>query len=110
LEGGLMMDASQHPYESYFHMLTPALTSKAEEFTVLGYGEIKIEDIWTFLTKKKWRKPKDGIRVYELVSDVLSFKVGEYMNYATVEAYKSPDLFSDLDSEELQELLLPKDK
>ncbi|MBS4199784.1 post-transcriptional regulator [Bacillus sp. FJAT-49732] len=91
-------------------MLSPVLTSKAEEFAVLGYGEVKMEDIWTFLTKKKWRKPKEGIRIYELVSDVLSMKVGEFMNFATVEAFKSPDWFSELDSEELQELLVPKDK
>ncbi|MCJ8006944.1 post-transcriptional regulator [Lederbergia wuyishanensis] len=104
------MDTSHHPYDSYFHMLTPALTSKSEEFTILGYGEVKIEDIWSFLTKKKWRKPKEGIRSYELVSDVLSMKVGEFMNYATVEAFKSPDWFSELDTEELQELLVPKDR
>ncbi|MBS4217035.1 post-transcriptional regulator [Bacillus sp. FJAT-49711] len=103
------MDTSHHPYDSYLHVLKPALTSKAEEFAVLGYGEVKTEDIWIFLTKKKWRKHKEGIRIYELVSDVLSMKVGEFMNFATVEAFKSPDWFSDIDSDELQELLQIKE-
>ncbi|MCR2820513.1 post-transcriptional regulator [Lederbergia panacisoli] len=102
------METSHHPYDSYLHMLEPALTSKAEEFAVLGYGKVKTEDLWSFLTKKKWKKHKEGIRIYELVSDILSMKVGEFMNFATVEAFKSPDWFSDIESDELQELLQVK--
>ncbi len=91
-------------------MLTPALESKADEFIVLGYGKVENEDIWKFLTEKTWRKPKDGIRIHELVSDIFSMKIGDYMNYATMEAFKSPNLFTDLDNDELQELLDPKSK
>lgn len=105
-----MNTRKEHPYDSYFHILDPALQSKIEEFTVLGYGTVEKSDLWTFLTQKKWKKYKEGIRMYELVSDVLSVKIGDYMNFATVEAYKSPDLFSDLDSKELEELLHTKDK
>ncbi len=103
-----MMETKNHPYDSYYHLLEPVLESKAEEFTVLGYGKISKQNLWEYLTRKKWRKHREGIRVYELVSDILSVKVGEYMNYATVEAYKSPNWFTELDSEELQELLEPK--
>ena len=91
-------------------MLGPALQSKAEEFLVLGYGEeCKKHELWSFLTNKKWRKPKEGIRIYELVSDVLSMKIGEDRRImATVEAFRSPNLLSDLESDELQELLQKK--
>lgn len=100
----------KHPYDSYFHLLSPALESKVEEFIVFGYDKVNKDDLWGFLTKKKWKKHKDAIRMYELVADVLSLNVGEYMNFATVEAYKSPNWFTDLDSDELQSLLDPKDK
>lgn len=103
------MNEKIHPYEPYRNVLEPALTSKAEEFTVLGYDEVKEHELWAFLTKKKWKKPQEGIRMYELVSDVLSMKIGEYMNFATVEAYRSPNWFADLESEELKALLNPKD-
>ncbi|MBS4176223.1 post-transcriptional regulator [Lederbergia citrea] len=102
------METKKHPYDPYFNVLTPVLVSKVEEFIVLGYGEVNKHDLWLFLTKKKWKKHKEGIRMYELVSDVLSLNIGEFMNFITVEAFKSPNLLSDLDSEELQELLQPK--
>ncbi|MFS0612573.1 post-transcriptional regulator [Lederbergia ruris] len=99
-----------HPYDSYFQILDPILQSKLEEFAVLGYGTIDKMELWTFLTQKKWKKYKEGIRIYELVSDILSVKVGDYMSFATVEAYKAPDLFSELDSKELEELLHTKNE
>ncbi|MCJ7839926.1 post-transcriptional regulator [Lederbergia sp. NSJ-179] len=105
-----MNTRKEHPYDSYVPILEPVLKSKLEEFSVLGYETIKEQDLWAFLTQKKWKKSHEGIRIHELVSDILSVKVGDYMNYATVEAYKSPNLFSGLASEELEELLQPKEK
>ncbi|MBP1914895.1 post-transcriptional regulator [Lederbergia galactosidilytica] len=106
LKGANTMNAKrEHPYDSYFHILDPTLQSKIEEFTVLGYGTIEKVDLWAFLTQKKWKTYKEGIRIYELVSDILSVKIGDYMNFATVEAYKAPDLFSEIDSKELEDLL-----
>ncbi|MBS4208987.1 post-transcriptional regulator [Bacillus sp. FJAT-50079] len=104
------MEGTDHPYDSYFHVLTPALVSKVEEFAVLGYGKVEKADIWYYLTKKIWRNPKEGIRIYELVSDVISLNIGDYMNFSTVEAFKSPNIFADLESEELQALLNPKEQ
>lgn len=106
----MRMSGGRHEYYDYFHRLKPALISKAEEFSVLGYEDISIKDIWRFLIEKKWRKPKEGIRVYELVSDVLSLKVGEFMNFATVEAFRSQrDPFEELGHEDLQQLLKADD-
>ncbi|MEK3890608.1 post-transcriptional regulator [Bacillus sp. FSL K6-3431] len=104
------MTEQSHPYDSYFYVLDPVLVSKVEEFTVLGYEEVSKTDLWEYLTRKVWRKPKEGIRMYELVSDVISLDIGKYMNFATVEAFKSPNWLSDLESEELQELLKPNEK
>ncbi|RWR15226.1 post-transcriptional regulator [Siminovitchia fortis] len=100
------MAEQNHEYDDYFHRLKPALMSKAEEFAVLGYEDISIEDLWRFLTEKTWRKPKEGVRVHELVSDVLSLKAGDFMNFATVEAYRSQgDPFEGLGNDDLQQLL-----
>lgn len=100
------MSESKHEYDGYFHRLKPALLSKAEEFVILGYEDISIEDLWRFLTEKVWKKPKEGIRVHELVSDVLSLKAGDFMNFATVEAFRSQvDSLEDLENEGIQQLL-----
>ncbi|MFK4997599.1 post-transcriptional regulator [Bacillus sp. N9] len=104
------MEVKDHPYNSYFHVLTPALVSKVEEFNVLGYGKVDKADLWNYLTKKIWRNPKEGIRMYELVSDVISLNIGDFMNFSTVEAFKSPNLLADLESKELQALLNPTEQ
>lgn len=93
-----------HNYDRFRKAVHPALTSKMEEFSLLGYGTISQDSLWDFLRKKKWRKPKEDVMVYEVVSDILSVNVGEYMNYATVEAFKS-DEFSLANDEERRELL-----
>lgn len=100
------MSEFEHEYDDYFHMLKPALLSKVEEFAVFGYDDISIKDIWGFLTKKTWKKPKEGIRIYELVSDVLTLRVGDFMNFVTVEAFRSQDdPFEELKHQEAQQLL-----
>lgn len=99
------MPKAKHVYDDYFNMLKPALQSKAEEFEVLGYDRVSKEDIWNFLKQKRWKKPKEGVRVYELLADIMSVKPGDYMNYATVEAFRSADLLKDVASDDLQQLL-----
>jgi hypothetical protein len=101
------MKGKKHSYEGYFQILKPALISKSEELLVLGYGDISVEKIWGFLTKKKWRKTKEDIHVYELINDLLASKPGEIMNYITVEAFKGENLLSDLREDELRDLLYP---
>ncbi|MBS4173668.1 post-transcriptional regulator [Bacillus sp. FJAT-49736] len=99
-----------HPYDDYWEQLQPALKSKAEELLLIGYGKVEAQELWNYLTRKKWKKPKTEVHLHELVSDVLSIKAGDYMNYATIEAFKSPNWFAELNSDELQELLKPNDK
>ena len=97
--------AEIHPYNKYFQYLLPALKSKVEEFRLLNYGTIDIPSLWKYLTVKKWRKPEEDVHVYELVADILSIMPGDYMNYATIEAYRSPNWFEEVNEEELRELL-----
>lgn len=93
-----------HDYERFRKSVKPALMSKIEEFSLLGYGTIQEQQLWDFLTNKKWKKVIEDKKLYEIVDDILSVKLGEYMNYATVEALKLKE-FSFDSEEDLKELL-----
>lgn len=97
--------SSEHVYDHYRYQLKPVLKSKLEEFQLLGYETIKEDELWNYLTKKKWKKATENCRISELVQEILHVKVGEFMNFATIEAYKSEDFFQMLSDEEKKELL-----
>ena len=69
------------------------------------YDQITEDELWSFLTTKKWRKPIEGIHIYEIVGDILSLKVNDFMTFQTVEHYKGPDWFSDENADVLKDLL-----
>lgn len=96
------MDTS-HQYGRFYIEIQPAIRSKVEEFNIFGYEKVTEKDLWEFLTRKKWKKTKEDIRLYEIVADVLSVKIGELMNYTTVEAFKLKD-FNMEDEEERKAL------
>ncbi|MGJ7920586.1 post-transcriptional regulator [Neobacillus sp. LXY-4] len=93
-----------HEYDRFRELVNPVLKSKAEEFKILGYQEVTEQELWGYLTNKKWKKTKEEIRLYEIVQDILSVQIGQYMSYATVEAFKLPD-FSFENEEDRQQLL-----
>ncbi|MDC6142970.1 post-transcriptional regulator ComN [Bacillus subtilis] len=95
----------KHPADLYKDHVRPFLYSKLEEFKILGYDDVELESLWSYLTDKKWKK-KTELNIYELASDILSVKIGEFMNYATVESIKTSNwLGSEEGQEALEELL-----
>ncbi len=80
------------------------LQSKLEEFSLLGYEQVSENELWNFLLQKKWRKISETKLIHEIVADIMSIKVGEFFNYATIEAFKEAE-FSFDDEAELRELL-----
>ncbi|MBS4215516.1 post-transcriptional regulator [Bacillus sp. FJAT-49825] len=82
----------------------PAMVSKLEEFRLLGYDSVSESELWEYLTKKKWRKVTDEKKLYEIIQDILSIKVSDYISFATIETYKTAE-FSLEDEEEWKELL-----
>ncbi|MBA4537165.1 post-transcriptional regulator [Bacillus aquiflavi] len=94
---------SDHMYDRFRKQVQPAINSKIEEFALFGYETMTDEELWMFLQEKKWRKPKKDKRLYEIVQDIMSISVVEYMNYAMVEAYKDMDfiLHNEKEREEL---------
>jgi hypothetical protein len=81
-----------HEYEPFRIQVKPALRSKIDEFRLLGYDTILEKDLWVYLTRKKWKKVIDDIKLYQIVQDILSVKVSDYMSFATIEAYKTPEI------------------
>ncbi|NCU18630.1 post-transcriptional regulator [Pallidibacillus pasinlerensis] len=98
----------EHPYNKFRSELEIVLRSKIDEFALYNYYEMTTDRLWEFLLTRKWRKPKDDIHLYELVSDILSLKVSDFMTFQTVEHLKGPDWFSEEGMEDLLALLKPK--
>lgn len=58
--------------------------TKVEEFHLLGYELVKLEDVWAFVCAKV---PMD-IPLYKLVDFILSARVMDFMNYQTISSYQ----------------------
>lgn len=92
---------NKQPFDEFRDHVRPAIRSKVEEFILLGYEDISEEKLWTFLKAKTWKKTPE-LYVHEVVRDVLALKVGDFMNFATVESFKGGSWF---ESEEGKGLL-----
>ncbi|GHH97149.1 post-transcriptional regulator [Neobacillus kokaensis] len=93
-----------HAYDYFRSEVQPALVSKLEEFHLLGYDSVSDNELWDFLTKKKWRKIKEEIHLYQIIEDILAVKVSDFISFATIKSYKTAE-FSFDDENELKELL-----
>ncbi|WP_108669475.1 post-transcriptional regulator [Peribacillus acanthi] len=94
---------NSHQFDEFKQSVMPALQSKREEFVLYGYGEVKEQDIWHYLQKKKWKKHQGSPLLHNIVNDILRLNVSEYIHFATIEAFKAssnglngPDSYKDL--------------
>lgn len=94
-----------HPFISASkELIQPVLSSKMEEFHMLGYEEVTENDLLSYLEIKKWKKEKE-LSLHQVVNDILSVKITQVMSYVTIESYKS-DMFSSVNNgEDWKELL-----
>ncbi len=92
--------------DQYRPEVEPVLTSKVEEFKLLGYETITADAIWGYLKNKKWKQEKRQKMIHEIVGDILAVKAGEFMNYVTVQAFKQTDMDFDFSNEEDRRELL----
>lgn len=90
------MEISKHVKE-WKPYVKPVLTSKVEEFLLMGYSRATDEDIWNCLKQHTWKNnpPK---RLYQVVQDILHLRASVYMNYLTLKAYKDDDLMSSIEA------------
>lgn len=68
--------------------LMPALQCKYDEFRLLGYKQVTMDQIWDCLVQKKWKNFKEERKLFELANDILSLQIGEYMSFITMQSYK----------------------
>ncbi|MFC4600372.1 post-transcriptional regulator [Cohnella hongkongensis] len=60
--------------------------SKAEEFRLIGYEQVTGEDVWECVSDKYHKKGVPPL--YEIVNDILSLKVTQFMNFITLNMYR----------------------
>ena len=67
-------------------MIEQLCISKAEEFQLIGYEHVSGQDVWECISDKYHKK---GIPpLYQVVNDILSLKVTQFMNYITLSMYR----------------------
>lgn len=68
------------------HMIEELCISKAEELQLLGYEHVKANEVWQCVSSRyiKLGEPQ----LHQLVSDILSLKPNQFMNYLLLNAYK----------------------
>lgn len=93
-----------HEYDYFRNEVKPALESKLDEFRLLGYEKVTEQELWGYLTKKKWKKPSGNVRLFKIVEEIMAVKVSEYIHYATIEAFKGTGFAFDSE-EDRRELL-----
>lgn len=107
-EGSVSMSVK---YEELFELVRPALESKVFEFRLYNYDSVTDVDVWHYCINKKWRK-RDilEMRVSEMVNDILETSPAQYMTHTQIEDFRTSNWFSDINKDDLQELLKPNSK
>lgn len=60
--------------------------SKAEEFHLIGYEQVTGADVWECVSDKYHKKGVPAL--YEIVNDILSLKITQFMNFVTLNMYR----------------------
>jgi len=79
-------------WKAYIH---PVLESKVQEFKLLGYSKVTLEDVWNCLVERVWKGNPER-RLHEIVQEVYHLSTTEYMNYMTIDAYQADDLMASI--------------
>ncbi len=61
-------------------------SSKAEELQLLGYEHVTSKDVWQCVSARYVKQGEP--QLHQLVSDILSLKPTQFMNYLMLSAYK----------------------
>ncbi len=67
-------------------MIEQLCLSKAEEFRLIGYEHVNGQDVWECVSDKYHKKGTPPL--YQIVNDILSLKVTQFMNYITLNMYR----------------------
>lgn len=67
-------------------MIESLCQSKAEEFRMLGYEHVEGQEIWACVSDKYHKTGQPAL--HQIVNDILSLKVTQFMNFMTLNAYR----------------------
>jgi hypothetical protein len=67
-------------------MIEQLCVSKAEEFRMIGYDQVTGADVWECVSDKYHKKGTPAL--YQVVNDILSLKVTQFMNFITLSMYR----------------------
>lgn len=67
-------------------MIEKLCESKADEFRMIGYDQVTGADIWECVSDKYHKKGTPNL--HEVVNDILSLKVTQFMNFITLNMYR----------------------
>lgn len=67
-------------------VVKPLCESKAEEFRFLGYDQVEGKDIWECVSDKYRKHGTPAL--HQVVSDILSLRATQYMNFITMRIYR----------------------
>lgn len=71
--------------QELFAELRGLCESKAEEFALLGYDNVKAEDVWECVSSSYKQIPA----LHQVVNDILALKITKYMNWLMIQMYKN---------------------
>jgi hypothetical protein len=77
---------SQMDEDQMNEMIEQLCESKAEEFRLIGYDHVSGPDVWECVSDKYHKKGTPPL--YQVVNDILSLKVTNFMNFITLNMYR----------------------
>lgn len=79
-------------YDDWREKIEPYLTSKLEEFHLLGLQRITSDELWAF-SKEHFAKQKEELKTHRIVGHLMSLSVNDYLNKLRIEMFKGVDIF-----------------
>jgi hypothetical protein len=80
-------------YDDWREQLEPFLTSKLEEFHLLGLQRITRDELWEF-SKERFAKQKEELKCHRIVGHLMRLSINDYLNKLRMEMFKGTDIFS----------------
>ncbi|GGL41054.1 post-transcriptional regulator [Sporolactobacillus putidus] len=75
--------------EKWRSAIGPFLQSKLDEFHLLGLNHLTMDEFWNFAKERLERKKEDKPeRIHEVVAEVMSLTVNDYMNKLRMDIFK----------------------
>jgi hypothetical protein len=87
--------AGMADYKEMKEKVIPFLGVKVDEFHLLGYERVDVEDIWNCVTERIDKKNKldeqEEIKLYRLVNEIMRLSMNDYLNRMRMESLKGSD-------------------